>query len=475
MLHCSLIVPELSEYTGFAVEQLNETFDKQIHNDGSHEEHNPTSYHAWMCRLFTRLWYLSQRRPELGLRLDTTKIIRMWDYDVHTRAPDGGSSGLHDSIVWNPGSGYIKSIKERETVLMDSGSNDPNMDTCRYFPDAGQIFMRDSWEKEAIYGIFDATRWGGAHCHLSRLSFNLYSGSRMLLFDPGYLSYEMKNPYGPHGKSTPAHNTASPRGLSQTEADPHIAKVAFNKNYSIAQASYEGGYFSGEYGWNWQKGKGEGVFGIHLRAVLWLRNKYFLILDQIKADDGVDFNINWHLPPEKIVLNEKEGYCHTTGKDDNLFIRVAEGESFDIRIIEGQKEPLLGWLPDPDKNYIPAPVLCVGRRTERQSITAETILVPYKGEKAPDVVIKKVYKNIFGKGLIIKYSDNHEDIVVYSYGLKLQAGEMGLVSTDGTTAVVSMEDGRIKGAYVIDGTYVKYDGKYLIRENHPGTYEEDRF
>ena len=90
-------------------------------------------------------------------------------------------------------------------------------------------------------------------------------------------------------------------------------------------------------------------------------------------------------------------------------------------------------------------------------------------------LIKKVYKNIFGKGLIIKYSDNHEDIVVYSYGLKLQAGEMGLVSTDGTTAVVSMEDGRIKGAYVIDGTYVKYDGKYLIRENHPGTYEEDRF
>lgn len=474
ILHCSLIVPELSDYTEFAVKELNETFNRQINGDGSHEEHNPTSYHHWMCRLYTRLWYLSKKRPELGLIIDGEKTLRMWDYDVHTTAPDGGSSGLHDSKIWRKGTGEVKNIKERETVVKDSGFTgkewDLDKNKCKLFEQAGQIFMRDSWEANGTYAIFDGTMWGGAHCHLSRLAFNLYSGSRMLLYDPGILSYEMKNPHGPYGKSTPAHNTASPPGLSQTEANPCILKGEFFDQYKVAYAMYEGGYFKGEYGWYWPRGKQGGIYGTHFRVLIWIMDEYFVALDHIKADSGTEFNINWHLPPEEIVLLDGEGMCHTTGKEDNLLIRVVNPENFKIKVVKGQKDPLLGWMPDPEKGYIPSPVLCVGRKTENQKISAETILYPYKGDTAPEVWVDEVYENIFGRGLKIRHSGNREDIIIYSPEFKLQAGRMGPVETDGSLAVVSLEKGLVKGALLIDGTYIKHDLKYVIKKDIPGTY-----
>jgi hypothetical protein len=65
LLFCGMVVPGLEAYARFAVRHLNEAFYRQIHPDGSHEEHNP-SYHSWMCRLYTRLWRLVAGTAGIG-------------------------------------------------------------------------------------------------------------------------------------------------------------------------------------------------------------------------------------------------------------------------------------------------------------------------------------------------------------------------------------------------------------------------
>src|SRR5690606_19846893 len=140
---------------------------------------------------------------------------------------------------------------ERDAFLADAGlADDPawSLDkrTVALFPDAGQLNVRDDWSPMSNFIIFDATKWGGGHCHLSRNSVSLYAGDRPLLVDPGTFTYEMSDPFSVYGKSTPAHCTLNVAGKSQTAADPAFFHVHDVGSAVVAASEYQGGYYAGE-------------------------------------------------------------------------------------------------------------------------------------------------------------------------------------------------------------------------------------
>ena len=73
----------------------------------------------------------------------------------------------------------------RSKFRKEHGFPDTPPSTAQPFPDAGQVFMRDRWGEDGQYLTFDATRWGGAHCHLARNSIALHAFGRTLLLDSG--------------------------------------------------------------------------------------------------------------------------------------------------------------------------------------------------------------------------------------------------------------------------------------------------
>jgi hypothetical protein len=477
LLYCGVVVPGLEEYVPFAVRHLNETFHRQIHDDGSHEEHTP-GYHGWMCRLFTMLWRLARARPELGLRIATDRMVRMWDYTVYSTAPDGGSAGLHDSGAWSQGPGRIGAIAERDAILQEAGMNgraewDITKRPSRHFPDAGQVFLRDDWSPDATFIAFDATRWGGGHCHLSRLAVSLYAGTRMLLYDPGIFSYEMSDPYAPYGKATRSHNTIHLGGMNQTEVDPDTRKVHLEDDLAVVASCYGGGYFPGEYTWSWPTGKGAGVYGVHDRVLLWLRGRGVLVFDHIRTDgNGQPFAAHWQFPAGPAMLDTAQRCAWTSGARDNILVRCIDSSiPLDLRIHEGEKDPILGWLPDAHPHYRPAPLIAMGGRAQSLGTTMVTLLYPFRDDRPPEIGIER-FERCTGQpyGFRFTWPDGTEDLVACSSRLSAQVNQAGPVESDGTLAVITLRGGEPSRAFLLDGMFLRFQDRDLIRRDAAGTW-----
>ncbi len=472
ILYCSLLIPGFEQYQAFAVKNLNEVFNRQIQADGSHEEHTP-GYHEWMWSIFARLWYLSQAYPELGLNIDTEKTARMWDYYIYSITPDGSSAGIHNSHPWSKGPGRIKVIEEREEFLKAAGlSGDEwslEKNPSKYFPCAGHIFIRDSWEPDATFLFFDATNWGGGHCHLSKMSISLYSGSRMLLCDPGSFDYDMSNVFGPYAKSTPAHNTITIGNMNQTEANPYTYKADIFNEAAVIASSYEGSYFPGTYGWNWPDGKGPGIFGIHTRVLLWLKKKYALVFDTIRSDNGQNFAAHWQFPAGAYKLDAKNGRCWTVGGEDNVLVHCIDPQDYKFVVYEGSKDPLLGWQADKDLQYKPAPMFSIEGIIRNQERELVTMLMPFRGDTLPDIHVEKYGTSDIARGLKITM-ESEEDIIVYSSNLLTHVGKVGSVESDGSMVVISFKKGEITRVILVDGTFVEYNGEKIVENKKFGTY-----
>lgn len=501
LLYCSQIVPGANRHQTFAVQRLNEAFHRQIDDDGSHEEHNP-SYHGWMCRLFTNLWRLNRARPELGLRIDTERAARMWDYAVCSAAPDGRSAGLHDAAAWcaglpeggqspakPPSSASAGLMRERRGFLKAAGLSRKrgwslDRQPSRWFPCAGQLFLRDSWKPDATFIAFDATRWGGGHCHLSRLGVNLYAGGRMLLNDPGSFTYEMSDPFAAYGKSTPAHNTVTVGGASQSETDPDTRAVHVGERVALIASGYGGGYHDGRYTWWWENGHGNATFGTHDRVLVWLKGHAALVFDLVITNGGQPLAAHWQLPRGPVTVDPARARAWTGGPGSNILVQRIGGNCEPALVIhEGEKEPLLGWLPgghDSSLNgsrpgphsYEPAPLLAMETRAEGQHTELATLLMPFRGDAPPSVEINPFPRLRGGAyGFRFGWPDGTEDLVFCTPALRTAIDAAGPVWSDGSLAVISRAQARVTSAFLFGGMVLELDGRRLFDEPDCGPHE----
>jgi len=485
ILFCGMVLPGFDEYREYAARLLNETFWRQVDPDGSHEERCPSSYHQWMMRLFTSLVYLGQARPKLGLRIDPARVGRMWDYALYSTTPDGGSSGMHDGGVWTPTRPFRTLAEERKRYLKAAGLKGEQWAVerkpSRFFPDAGHLFLRDSWKPGATYASVDAVRYGGGHCHMSKLAVNLYSGKRMLLYDPGVFTYEDSDPFMAYGKSTMAHNTATLRNYNQAEANPDVYEVHILKNYAVFCGAYAGSYFSGPMYWGFKHGLGKAEYGAHERVVLWVGGEYLVVFDLVKADHmkEVPYQVHWQFPAGKAVLDSRKGAAWTTGADDNVYVRsVLSSGPVRCSLHRGEKKPILGWLPTGHGvEFTPAPHCVmegvVGRGYVKGGGYAKhvTLVVPFKGNRPPVVGIRDLAPGSAQQALEFSFKDGTRDIVIAMPTLHRMIGDCGPVSTDGTLAVIRLKHGKPVSTLLNSGSWLEYNGKPLICSQSHGTYE----
>ncbi len=478
ILFCSLVLPGLADDREQAVRGINEGAHRQIEEDGSHVEHNPSSYHQWMCRSFTSLWRLGRARPGLGLRLDTERIGGMWDYAVCSTAPDGGSSGMHDGEGWRKGPGAIGHVAGRERFLKDAGLADRpewnlGRSPARWFPRAGQLFLRDGWHPDATYIAFDATRWGGDHCHLSRNSVSLYHGDRMLLIDPGSFSYERTDPYAYYGRSTRAHNTMAPAGLNQCEADPDVRALCLRDGVALIACRYEGGYYEGECCWGWKAGHARGVYGRHDRALLWLKGRCAVVFDAFAAD-AAPCEAHWQLPPGRCRLDAQNRQASTDSGHYNVLVRCLHASrDLQVRLREGETDPLLGWMPGPrgTGDYVPAPILSLEGDASTQALDLVTLLLPFDQDEVPQFDVASYQGRGGAPAFRLSWSDGTEHIVACSPSMRRQIGKAGPLETDGTAAILSLEAGEPSRVFLAGGMFLSFEGETVLDEPVAGTYE----
>jgi hypothetical protein len=475
LLFCGLVVPGLDEHVSFAVDMLNECLHRQINNDGAHEEHCP-SYHSWMCEVATSFWQLAQARPELGLDIEAERVGRMWDYRVCSTAPDGGSLALNDSGGWTPAGRGTAGLRQRRQEFLDRAGlegNVWNLDVrpSRYFPDAGQLFLRTNWEPDGACTVFDLSRWHGWHSHLGRNSVNVFAGGRYLLPDPGVFSYEGSDPFAAYGRSTAAHNTVTFSLMNQSEANTDVHTVHVFEDLAVVASDYQGGYFGGEFNGSWCAGHRPGIFGTHERILLWLGDLGSLVWDFCNVDlPGQTVSTHWNLGSADAAAADGRGW--TQDDDANILVQAVDSNMpLQTRIFRGQNPPALGWRPlDAKGGREPAPLLCFEGQATGRHVRSLTLLHPFAGSTAP-TVIAEPWSCRYGRasGCTLTWPDGTEVVAAATPRLSNQVGEAGPLDSDGALAAVVRRNDETR-AVVIGGRFLRLRGDELVRARRAGAH-----
>ena len=162
------------------------------------------------------------------------------------------------------------------------------------FESGGYYVMRDGWSPQANYLFFDCGPHGAlsyGHAHADALSFEVAVNGRTLLIDPGTYTYTGSKEMRDWFRSSAAHNTLTVDKESSSLVDgafswQRVAKCKSAKWMSNERLDYV-------------KGSCEGFprlpqTTIHTRSILFLKNHYWIVKDQVQTGAGHRADIWFH-------------------------------------------------------------------------------------------------------------------------------------------------------------------------------------
>jgi hypothetical protein len=171
--------------------------------------------------------------------------------------------------------------------------------TSRAFPDGGYYVMRDGWTPTADFMLLDGGPHGApalnhAHAHADALGFDLAAAGRTLLVDPGTYTYTGARAWRDHFRTSPAHNTLTVDGESSSvPAGPFRWQHAADASTHAWHTHTRFDYFAATH---------DGYARLadpvtHERAVLFLKDDYWLIRDRVRAAGPHRYELNFQLAP----------------------------------------------------------------------------------------------------------------------------------------------------------------------------------
>lgn len=455
LLLTALRLPFLKEadaMVSFAARDLAREARQQMLPDGAHVEQT-LGYHSHMLETFLYFQRLGELVPEARMELPLDRLKRGVEYSLHTFA--GGindtAAQCGDPSLEQP----MKTARQQRAQLgeVDDPSWTPPLD--RVYPDAGQVFLRSSWDQGADFLAFDAGPYSGSHCHLARLGVVFRSGGRLWLADPGTFDYEMSNPFSVYGRSTPAHCTLNLNGLNQGLGGARLKERQITSETAFLYGVYDGGYWDGPYTWGFQEGLGRGTYGRHERMILWIRGEYLLVFDGMMGDPAETVEQVWQLAPvEGWEADEGLREWRTKGEDPGFYLRQICGPSrVEMTVCEGQKDPLRGWFTEKNATgFSPAPQVCF--RYPLDNAFHITLAMTTSDERQPPEV--KVSRRGSARVVELIWPDGRADEIVLSDSMAAALdAESGYVSDAPLVWLRRSPSGAVDRHFLSGGTYLQ--------------------
>ncbi len=473
-----------SDWRRYAVSVLNDAWFRQFLPDGVHCECIP-SYHANVAESYLLLYRIGCRMPELGLVMTLNRLREIFDFTLACRKPNGYLCGLHDSQTEFAGDieDDLVSAWDRgqrpyrwERFRSECGLSLDRPPISQTYPDAGLAFMRTGWDADATWLSFDATRWGGGHCHLSRNSVQLHAHRRSMVIDPGW-PYYGEPEWGEYGASTRAHSTCNLNGFSQSPTNPSRFETHFAPGYDAVFSVYEGGYWDIKRNWDFTSAA-NGIWAQHARLLFWVHDRFAFVADSmlrlpLRPDDPAgerpSFECVWQLAPDATVdVQPDRNRITAHWRDAGLLVLTPirpDNSRYDVH--RGSMNPLRGWVPEPRKrwepdikNQRPAPQLVIRTpRMHQQHDYCVSIMVPFRGREAPEVKVDA--RSPMGKTGYVRlaWGDGTADEIHWGCNFGVMLGSQGGFETDSSLVHLLMRaDGRVLEGCCVHGTYLKpYD------------------
>lgn len=369
-----------SDWLDHAVAQLLQEVDKRFYPDLVHKQLT-AHYHRRMAMYYEEAVGTLQKAgvsvaPGLAQALEG-----MWDYLAYTMRPDGYGPLNNDSDHARVDVHIERALgtfaREDWTYITTNGQSGTRPERLSVaYPWAGHVVMRSGWEADSHWSFFDAGPWGALHQHHDKLHLSLSAYGRDLLVDAGRYTYEADE-YRAFFTGSRAHNVILVDDGGQR---PDVKEVAgaqagdwcvLDPRFDYARGAFTAGF--------------EGVEGdvAHQRAVMYVRNHFWIVVDRIVTDRPRDIEVLWRFHPSCGVEIEQADVVTNDVDKGNLRVAPVSDLSWAVRVVSGSDEPhVMAWYSPKMNIKEPAPTAVYSARIE-SSRTFAWILTPASGRVSP--------------------------------------------------------------------------------------------
>lgn len=375
LFYVGVLFPEFKEaavWRDTAAGWIYAELDNQVYPDGVQIE-LASGYHHVSLNNFL-LVYKIAKLNDVPLPPDfLRRLEKMYDFDVYganpaRRLPGVQDGGYHDV---RPALAEAAALYPARADFLWHATNGakgkPPAETSHAFPYAGYYVQRSGWEPDARWLWFDGGPFGYGHQHEDKLQILLEAYGKSFLVDPGNYTYE-KSKWRSYFIDSPSHNVVLVDGQPQRrrgarsrmdyvvkEPLPHVWSSGKDSDY--VEATYDEAY-----GGN----VGRGVQ--HTRAVLFIKPDFWVMMDRLTSLDGQEhtyealFHFDCPVKADALrVLTQNEG-------EANLTVMPRPDAGLSVQIVEGQEDPVQGWLTKGISAVRPAPVAIYKARGKTVSL-----------------------------------------------------------------------------------------------------------
>jgi len=334
-----------------ARERLQQMMEGAVDDDGVMIESSPY-YH---CYILLKISEIIRWGSDNGIPLPdvvSERSEKMLDYITDVAYPDQTlpliGAGIPNLDLRSSGFNSLEELNDRLAWIRSKGERgDPEVDDVNefysaFYPISGHAMLRSSWAGNTTnvsHVVIDAGPFRTSHSDYDHFGFTWFRNEPILV-DPGLYTYEDGEERDFfHGTS--AHNVVMVDGANQLE------KYDIGETQIFTEATWGGIISSVQMqDWRWT------------RAVIGIGDGALLVFDDIQSSKQHEFDLLWHLSPHLDVTNSETGYTITDNSQTVISQLLTLSESpLEGRIIEGEYNPMQGWVADQYESMIPAPVI----------------------------------------------------------------------------------------------------------------------
>jgi hypothetical protein len=404
--------------TGHA--RLEAELGRQVYPDGADWELSP-GYHMMATSGFLDVVELARLNSRPLGKLFEERLPRAFDYTAGMTRPDGSLAAVNDSGGWRGkagGTAYLARgarLFNRPDLL--ASSEGCYAGRSRVFPDAGFHILASGRAENAMWSLFDGGPAGASHCHDDALNVEFFAGGLPFIVDPGITGY-LHDDWTAYYRRTASHNTVLVNGACQTASRQGHAVRSASARGRVAcflgeQADLIIGRYDGPY-----EGQPAGL--VHTRALLFVRGRYWVILDEVSGPAAASLEAHFQFVPLRLVMDRRHRVFRTMRQNrPNLELLVSTPSNGDLKLsmTTGETRPVGGWVSDGED--VPAPQACIHLKadTAGQPLRLVTVVYPFaKGVGSGATLAWLQDTDATGPGLAIRHADGQEDSIAYGWG-----------------------------------------------------------
>lgn len=373
----------------------------QVYPDGVQNE-LAAGYHVVSLNYFRRFAALCDAAGRDVATSFRETIARMIDYLALTVEPLGFRPANNDSDHVDIRPQLLSAADQfrredwRFAATAGASGRAPASPASRFFPWAGQFVMRDGWSSDAQWSFFDVGHWGWAHQHHDMLHLSLSASGRRFLVDGGRYHYRADK-WRWYFALSSAHNVILVDGKGQNATaplseSPVAAVTATRPEFDFALARFDAGFGDNRPAREWDgdyKGSGS-IPGSHERAVLYLRNRFWIVIDRVRTDRPRKMTMLWHFHPDCSVVALPDGTKTNDRGLPNLTLQTVSPSLLHVSLARGREEPSLqGWFSPTYGSKVPATCAMIENEGDAEFVSASLIqITPANAEARPARITK---------------------------------------------------------------------------------------